>query len=322
MKRIAIAAFLSVAVFTFLVGASMAQDQPVSAPESQREPKAAQVEYPPAGYRIQTEDVMKITVWGEPNLSAEQVVDPEGYINMPLLGQLHVEGLALSELTDKLKEGLNEYLVEPKVQVAMMQFRKPKVHVLGQVNRPGLHEFKIGDKVMEAIAKAGSFTEAAHLEGAKLTHSDSEESLPLDLRKLFYEGDMSKNLVLQDGDTIYIPEDTTNKYFVLGQVLRPGFFRLKEDVTVIDAISTAGGPTERGSLKDACIIRGDPNNPERVQVNVEKIIKSADMTQNLKLQPGDVVYVPETSKLDWREISNIVSSVVNSSYLLRMWGLW
>jgi polysaccharide export outer membrane protein len=263
---------------------------------------------------------MKIEVWGEPNLSAEQAVDPKGYISMPLLGQMHVEGLTQQKLTDNICKGLEKYVVKPKVQITFLQFRKPKVHVLGQVNRPGLYEFKQGDKAMEAIAQAGSFTEAADLKGALLTHRDSQKAIPLDLHKLFYDGDMSQNLILEDGDTIYIPEDTKNKCFVLGEVYRPGPYRLQENMTVIEAISMAGGPTKRGYLNRTCVIRSaDTGKAQRIQLDMNQFIKNADLSKNIALQPGDVVYVPETSKPNWEQIGNIVSSIVNTSYLLRIW---
>jgi polysaccharide export outer membrane protein len=82
----------------------------------------------------------------------------------------------------------------------------------------------------------------------------------------------------------------------------------------------AGGPTERGAIKGTCIIRGtDQKNSQRIKVNIDKLIKSGDLSQNVMLQPGDVVYVPETSKPDWSKISSIVGAIVNSSYLLRIW---
>lgn len=279
---------------------------------------------PPAQYRLQAEDVLRINVWGEPNLTGEHQIDPQGNINISLLGQVRAEGLTHDEFIEVLRKGLEKYLVEPKIQVTIVNFRKPKVHVLGEVNRPGVQEFKYGDKVMEAIAQAGSFRESAYLRGVTLTRKAQKDSVPLDLHQLFFEGDMSKNLELQDGDAIYIPEDTTNKFYVLGEVMRPGQFKLKEDMTVMDAISTASGPTQRGILNGTVLIRGggDPSKPaERIKLDLGSFISKADITQNIKLAPGDVVYVPETSKPDWSKVSQVVSTIFNTSYLFRMLGL-
>lgn len=302
---------------------SCAEDQPGQETAAPVEPPATApvISGPPVEYKIQPDDAFRMTVWGEPNLAVEQVVDPQGYVSIPLVGTILAIDLTQQQLIDKITESLSYYLVEPKVQIAMIRFQVPRVHVLGQVNRPGLHEMKIGDRVMEAIAKAGSFTDLAYLEGATMTHRDSEERIPLDLQALFYDGDMTKNMEIADGDTIYIPEDIKNRYYVLGEVLRPGMYRLKEEITVLDALSTAGGPNPRGSLKGTSIIRGDTSNPERIELDVTKLLKKADLSQNVKLEPGDVVYVPETSRPDWNKIASVVSAIVNTSYLFRIWGL-
>jgi polysaccharide export outer membrane protein len=202
----------------------------------------------------------------------------------------------------------------------LTQFRRPKVYVVGQVNRPGASEFNAGDRIMEAIAQAGSFGQTSYLAGATLTHQGSKDPIPLDLHKLFYGGDMSQNVALQDGDTIYIPEDVRNRYFVLGEVRRPGRYQLKEGLTVIDAVSEAGGVSERGNAKSTYIVRGDPKNPRRIKVDLPKFLKSADVSQNIALEPGDLVYVPESKKPDWNKIASMLGLIVNSSYLARMWG--
>ncbi|HUV05652.1 MAG TPA: polysaccharide biosynthesis/export family protein [Armatimonadota bacterium] len=320
MRRIGVPILASLSLFAMCLAGSVAQDQPSQPPTATPSAAPAGSQTPPLEYKLQPEDIMRISVWGEPNLATELTVDPKGYASIPLVGQIYVEGLTQQDVIDRIAKGLSDYLVEPKVQIAMLRFRMPKVHVLGQVSRPGVHEMKWGDRVMEAIAQAGSFTDIAYLEGSTLTHA-SNESVPLDLRALFYGGDMSKNLRLEDGDTIYIPEDTLNWYYVLGEVLRPGRYRLKENLNVMDAMSTAGGPTQRGSLKGTCVVRGDPKNPQRIKVDISKMIKSANLAQNIKLQQGDVIFVPETSRPDWNRIASVISAIVNSSYLLRTWGM-
>lgn len=275
----------------------------------------------PEGYKLQPDDVIRMQVFGEPELTVEQIVNPGGYVTIPLVGQIYAKDLTQTELAEVINKGLSKYLVEPKIQLTLSQIRPARVFVLGQVNRPGPVEYKPGQRVMEAVAGAGSFTENALLEEAMLTHKGSEETIPIDLRKLFLDGDMTQNLPMQDGDTVFIPEDTTNKYFVLGEVYRPMMYRLKTNITVMDAISTAGGPTPRGSLKNTYIIRGDPQKPQRIKVDLGELIKKADLSQNLLLQAGDVVYVAESGKPDWSKIGNILSVVVNSSYLFRSFGL-
>jgi polysaccharide export outer membrane protein len=292
---------------------------PPAQPATPAEAAAPQPE--PEEYKLQPDDIIRMQVFGEPDLSVEQAVNPSGYINIPLVGQIRVQDLTQDELALLIRTALSKYLVEPKVQLTLSGVRDPRVFVLGQVGRPGPVSFKQGQRIMEAIAGAGSYNEIAWLEEATLTHKGSQEADPLDLRKLFLDGDMSQNVQLKDGDTIFIPEDTKNKYFVLGEVMRPMMYRLRENVTVMDAITTAGGPTPKGTLKDTYIIRGDPGSPQRIKVDIGKLVKGGDLTQNIMLEPGDVVYVAESSKPDWGKIGNLLSIVVNSSYLFRSWGL-
>lgn len=275
----------------------------------------------PEDYLIQPEDVLRISVVGEPDLGLDQIVDPKGSINVPMLGSVMAGGLTRTQLADELAKRYSKYLVEPKVQVGLVQFRKPRVYVVGQVNRPSTFELRAGDRVMEAIALAGSFTQNADLSAATLTHQGSEERVPLDLHRLFFQGDMAENLTLQDGDTIYIPEDVTNRFFVLGEVMRPGKYEYKEGMTVMDAISDAGGANPKANAKSTFVIRGDPKNPQRIKVDVSRFLKHADIRQNVVLQPGDVIYIPETNKPDWSKIASIIGIVVNSSYIARIWGL-
>ena len=276
---------------------------------------------PPEGYKLQPDDAVRMQVFGEPELTVEQVVNPGGYITIPLIGQVYAQDLTQAELAEAIKKGISKYLVDPKIQLTLSQIRPARVYVLGQVNRPGPVEYKPGQRVMEAVASAGSFTQAADLREATLTPKGSEESMPINLRKLFFDGDMSQNIPLKDGDTVFIPEDTKNKYFVLGEVLRPMMYRWTDNITIMEAITTAGGPTPRASLKNTYVVRGDPKNPQRIKVDIGELVKKADLSQNLLLQPGDVVYVAESSKPDWSKIGNILSVVVNSSYLFRYWGL-
>jgi len=282
---------------------------------------AAEVGDIPKGYKLQKEDIIYIVLWGDQTITNKYAVDPEGNIQVPLIPDpVHVEGLTQSEVVQVLKEKLKRYYQDPQIQVVVIEFHRRLASVLGQVMRPGVHEIKDGDHVMELIAQAGSFTQMADLKMATITRRGSNQAEPLDLYALFYQGDMSKNVEVKPGDVIYIPEATTNRFFVLGEVYRPGQYQFKENMTIMDAISNASGPTQRASLKKVTIIRGDPNKPERIEIDMNKVLKEGDLSGVVALKPGDVVYVPETSKPDWNKLSAVVSSLVNTTYLFRILG--
>ncbi|MCE5323144.1 polysaccharide export protein [bacterium] len=280
----------------------------------------------PADYKIAEEDILRMDVWGEPQLSnMEMQVTPDGKINVPYIGEMQAKGLTQYKLTEQIAEkfvGL-EILIDPKVQISLINIHKPTVRVWGAVNRPGEVQFKEGDRVMDAVAGAGSYViDAAWLEKATLTRKDSETgnwiSMPVDLKKMVAQGDLTQNYELQKGDTIYIPtEDYQNKFYVLGQVLKPGIYDLKDNTTVLSAISLAGGATDRGRLRSTVVVRGDPSKPERVECNLTGLFDKGDLTQDIQLQPGDIVVVPETKTPDLSKIASFISSLVNLSYLRR-----
>jgi len=271
-----------------------------------------------AEYKIMVEDQLKLDVWGEEQLSGlHLVVAPDGNVNVPIVGVIKAEGMTADELAKKIADGLVEkkWLRKPHVQISIMQLHQPNVSVLGNVNRPGQFLYKDGDTVMQAIAQAGSYREDADLANATLTRKTGER-ISLDLYKLYYKGDITQNLALKNGDTITIPENTTQRIYVLGEVQRPGQYVLKENMTALSAISLAGGPIpDRGKLKGTMVIRGDPANPQRIKLDISKMIATGDRRQDVPLQPGDLVYVPKTSKPSLQDLSQILGALTNFRWL-------
>jgi len=271
-------------------------------------------------YKLMEEDVLRLDVWGEQQLTGQQMqVTPDGNVNVGYIGDVRAEGLTIAELGKVISNKLAEagIIYDAKVQLTLINKHRPTVQVLGQVQRPGQVEFKEGDTIIQAVAVAGSYTETAWLENATITHKDSKDPIRINLRKLF-DGDLTQNFELKKGDIIYIPpEDYQNKVYVLGRVMRPGIYSLKANTTVMAAISLAGGPLERGALKSTVVVRGDRANPQRVQCNLSKLLDQADVSQDIVLQSGDIVLVPESKSIDWGKISQLLSSMVNLSYLSR-----
>ncbi len=269
-------------------------------------------------YRIQRDDVLQVTVVEDPNLTRELVVTQDGTIHLPVVGTITVRGLTAGEVAEKIRQALIEaqFLRDPHVSVSIRMVNRPRVAVLGMVLRPGSYEFKEGETVMHAISMAGSFDpDRALLRDALLRRKradGTEETIPLDLEKLFYKGDLSQNYRLQPDDVIFIPEDVVNRIYVLGRVMRPGLYPWKSNTTVLEAINRAGGHQERGTLSRVYIIRPNPNapdKPQRIVVNLLRLIDKGDLSQDIPLQPGDTVYVPEVKRPDWNQIYSIVATV-------------
>jgi polysaccharide biosynthesis/export protein len=275
-------------------------------------------------YVLHADDVIQMSVWGEKDLSGRQFqITTEGYITVPYLNDLiKAAGLTQQELATKIAQEYKqaEILVDPKVDIALISRHEMLVMVLGQVQRPGAWPFKEGNTITSVIAQAGSFTAEGRLESATLTRKGSDKQIPVDLRKLYRDGDLSQNIPLEEGDVIYIPEDTFNRFYVLGEVRQPGLFFLKDNTTALSAVSQAQGGTERASLKNVMIIRGDINNPQKLTVNLNDLAKGK-VTADIKLQANDVVYVPETNKPDWNKVSQVVNAITSIG-LIRRYGIF
>ena len=268
-------------------------------------------------YLIVADDVLRLDVWGEPQLTgAQMAVTPSGTVSIPFLGEMKVVGLTQTEVAKLIATRLQEaeILADARVQVSLIQMHRPQARILGAVQRPGAFEFKDGDTVFDAVAQGGSYAEDAMLESASLTRKDSDKSIPIDLRKLF-AGDLTQNYKLQNGDTLYVPhEDYKNKFYVMGQVYRPGAFSLKDKTDVLTAINLAGGSLPRASVKNTVVVRDGT----RMKVDMGRLYDKGDMSQNIALQTGDIVIIPETKAMDWNKISQVISTVVNVMYLRRL----
>jgi polysaccharide export outer membrane protein len=262
-------------------------------------------------YRLHPEDVIRIIVVGEPEFSVQQaLVSRDGKISVPTIGEVQAAGLTTTELEQLIARRFRELniLREPRVSVTIFQFHRPRVSVLGFVQRPGTFEFKEGDRVLDALSLGGgAIPERARLEESWMQRADGTK-INLNLYRLLYEGDLSLNIPIQDGDTIYVPEETQNRYFVGGQVKRPGLYLWRPGLTVLDALSQAAWETERARLSQTFVVRQKPDGgEERIRVDLVRLLNKGDMKQNIELQPGDVVYVSETNTPNFDQVYRILS---------------
>lgn len=185
----------------------------------------------------------------------------------------------------------------------------PRIVVLGQVNRPGSYDLLPGQHLTDLLAAAGGVTQQAGLTKAFLVRGSQQT--PVDLQKVL-AGDTSANLALQPGDMLVVPE-TTDRIAVLGGVNRPGRYDLtQQKTTVVDAIAMAGGATDKGNLGNVQVVRLEGGKPKTITVNVQKAVQGKDMSQDITLQSGDIVYIPPKGFLSQ------IGDYLNIFYLVRL----
>jgi len=240
------------------------------------------------GYVLGPEDVLVITVWGFPELTTEAAVRPDGKIAVPLAGTLQAAGLPVERLTQDLARAYAETILDPQVTVVVKEFRKIQVLVMGQVARPGTYPLAPGARLLDALSAAGGVTDIADVQQARLLEQGTSPRV-VNLQRAL-EGDPEANLPLLGGETLVVSEDLANVVSVGGEVARPGRYRLKGEVRVLDALILAGGLTDRASVSQALITRASG---ERPAFDLGRLMLYQDMNQNIVLQPGDTLFIPD-----------------------------
>jgi len=237
-------------------------------------------------YTVGEGDVLNINVYENKDLSTTVRVSAEGTIRVPLLGEISVKGLTVSQISSKIEKLFADgYLVNPQVDVFISEHRSKQAVILGQIRNPGQYELRGTVTFLEFISKAGGLTaDAGSTAIIKRTNGPGSHKgqIVLDLEKLIKKGDTSLNIPIQDGDSIYISKAKT--YYVSGEVKKPDSYKYESDLTVIKAITMAGGFSKIAAKDKVRIIR-EINGKKQVFENVN---------MDAPVLPNDVIVVPES----------------------------
>jgi len=239
-------------LISFLVATLLMQQPPAAPVAAPQKPSPAVPADAPAlaQYQIGPQDLLKITVLDEPDLTQSYRVDTDGYIAFPYIGRVLAAGFTMNDVQDKIRSGLAAgYIRNPQVRVEIESYKSQSVMVSGEVRSPGKIAVSGAMTVLEALAAAGSPTSAASAE-LTIAHArkPGSENLDADVTRVNWKDlqlGKGTDVALQDGDILNIPKAQT--FYITGQVRNPGSFVLDPGMTVQQAIALAGGLTERGS---------------------------------------------------------------------------
>jgi polysaccharide export outer membrane protein len=306
-------------------------------PQMQRRP----IEPPPAAmmpiqeaYTLGPGDAIQIDIFNVPEYSGangqyEVLVD--GTINMPLIGEFPVEGLTLAQLTRLLRQAYQPYLQHPEFLTVKLLAKRPlQIGIAGEVRRPGSYTMGgaagAGGQVptiAQVIQMAGGITQSANIRQIQLRRRQfgrPDQITTLNLAGLIQLGDLSQDISLRDGDTIFIPTATTFNPFeasdlasatlageasepinivVVGEVSRPGSYTVTRidgtggTLTVTRALQTAGGVSLSADIGQIEVIRRPrAGSPQTIVVNLWDMVERGNLLQDLILQEGDTIVVP------------------------------
>ncbi|MDZ4165340.1 MAG: SLBB domain-containing protein [Smithellaceae bacterium] len=240
-------------------------------------------------YQIGEGDLLKITVYDNPDLATEVRVSGEGKITVPLIGEVFVSGLTATEIGKKTAQLFaGGYIRNPQVGVFILEYKSKKVTVLGEFTKPGLIEMRGNSTLMEVISNAGGITanagETLFIQRSAIKGSTDRKhdiTISVDLTKLLEGGDISSNLPVLEGDSIYVPRAAF--VYVMGEVKSPGAFKITKGLTVLRSITLAGGYTQKARKSKTQIIR-----------KIDKAEKTLDVKMGDLVLPDDIIIVLES----------------------------
>ena len=268
---------------------NIARVTPLGQPGSAALP-AQQAAFAPAASNAALEaigmgDMVRITVFRNPDLTTEARVSEHGTILFPLIGEVPVIGMTPAQAGDRIAQRLKEgrYVVNPEVTVSLAQVNSRQVAVLGAVNKPGRYPIDSQNvHLTDFLATAGGVaTPGSDHVTVVQTRDGRTTKRDIDLNSIFRDGDLTKNIELAPGDTIFV--EKAPMVYIYGEVQKAGAYRLEPHMTVMQALALGGGLTTRGTQRGIKIARHDGKGVREIDAHL------TDLVQN-----DDVIYVQES----------------------------
>jgi len=269
-------------------------------PDSGSQPAAS-------SYLLGAEDQIALRVVDAEDLSEKPVrIDAEGYIRLPMIGKVHAGGLTVEELATELVEKLKPFIRKPDVSVRIVEYRSQPVSVIGCVKSPGVHQLQGRRSLIEVLSLAGGLGNDSGYT-IKITREVQRGILPLagavgdttgrfmigevNIKSLVAARNPELNILIMPYDVISVPR--AEMIYVTGEVSRSGGFVLGENETmsVLQALSLAGGLNAAASAGDSRILRSQPGSGRlEIPVDVKKIL--AGRAEDQALRSDDILFIP------------------------------
>ncbi len=242
------------------------------------------------GYLIGDEDVLQISVWGNPELNVQAPVRPDGMISFPLVGDVRASGVSPKDLKSVLEKDLSKFVKDPTVSVIVTSVNSFKVYVIGEgvTMTSGVVTLKRNTSLLQLIAQLGSLKNA-DLDNSFVLRNDKK--LTNDFSRLARKGDISQDIQLAPNDVVFIPDNFEKRITVVGEVKNPGTIPFREGLTAVDAILNSGGFTEFAKQNDVVIVRKEGKSVKNIEARLKDVIKNGDTSKDVSLNPGDLIII-------------------------------
>ncbi|MBX3621789.1 MAG: polysaccharide export protein EpsE [Rhizobacter sp.] len=240
----------------------------------------------PAEHILGPGDVIRISVYQNPDLSLETRISELGQITFPLVGVVSVGGKSITSAQEAIAKQLRDgnFVLKPQVSVMVVQVRSTQISILGQVARPGRYPVETANaKLSEMIAAAGGILPGGADEVTLVGSRDGKPvKLTIDLPAILQAGRQELDVVVANGDIVYV--DRAPIVYIYGEVQKPGSVRLERGMTLMQALAQGGGLTQRGTERGIRVYRRTPKGD----------VTLLELKMNEGLQANDVIYVRES----------------------------
>jgi polysaccharide biosynthesis/export protein len=244
-------------------------------------------------YVVGAQDVLSIAVYDQADLTGQFTVDEDGSLTFPLVGRVMVAGRTVRDVEAELHRLLADgFLKNPQVSASIAQYHSQRLFVMGEVRAPGAYPLTGNMSIIEAIARAGGTTPQAAEEvlivrpssddggdGPRAADAEDATVIRVNVAEI-QSGELSMNVSLHGGDTVVVQR--AQGIYVFGQVKAPGSYPIEKGMTVLQALSLAGGVTDRGSTGRINVVRTVDGKKEEMKVKLADVV-----------EPGDTIIVKE-----------------------------
>ena len=224
-------------------------------------------------------DVVRASVYGNPDLAIETRISESGTMTFPLVGEVQVGGLTTQQAEQKIGGLLqkNGVLRIAQVNLLVTSFASQQVSVLGQVNRPGRYPVDGPRKVLDMLAVAGGVgPDGGDMVGLVRNRNGVATRETIDVADIVRKGELDRDYEVSGGDIIYV--ERAPRAYVMGEVQRPGPLRVERAMTVQQAIAASGGLTPRGTQRGLRITRRDAGGVSRTsEAKLEDTVQADDV---------------------------------------------
>jgi polysaccharide export outer membrane protein len=322
--------FSLVALALLSASAGLAAEGAVGAdPSSTGNVSAAGNEF--GDYLLHVGDRVRLWVWGEPSLTTEVAVMPDGTVSLPLVGTLHLVGKSIPVATKEVEDACRRYLKDPRVSLSCIPQVPLQVYVEGSVSSPGPVPYDPRFRLLDYLGRAGGPTTGADLStvvvtsvsGARVGTTKFDLSAPLGAKEAPADGvpadgvlaaasAEAANPVLSPGDTIWVGKAVP--VAVIGAVRNPGAFDYRSGQRMSEYVSLAGGPTARADLGGALLRHTKDGVTTSQKVDVAAALTSPSVADSDPvLAPGDVLTIPEeflAEGVTWSDVLRAVTAAL------------